>query len=42
MQYGNRDSGEVYGLHVNEDNAKCGNENISNLNGSRLVKLWGK
>lgn len=40
MQYGNGDSGEVWGLHANEDNPKCGKENagalISHLNGSRL------
>lgn len=40
MQYGNGDSGEVQGLHANEDNPKCGKKNagalISHLNGSRL------
>lgn len=40
MQCGNGDSEEVLGLHVNEDNPKCGKENaaahIFYLNGSGL------
>lgn len=46
MQCGNGDRGEVLGLHVNEDNPKCGKENaaahISYLNGSGLGRLYEK
>lgn len=46
MQCGNRDSGEVLGLHVNEDNPKFGKENaaahVSYLNGSGLGRLCEK